>query len=100
MAENGMVSDAQVELYSNLGKGGIGLIISHGIFPTKNGHAAPGQIGAHTDEAIPFLSRLAKAVHAGGGKIAAQLLHGGHRSRKALSGLFHRLVPSHSLTCC
>lgn len=86
MGENGMVSDAQVELYTNLGQGGIGLIISHGIFPTQNGQAAPGQIGAHTDEAIPSLSRLTKAVHKGGGKIAAQLLHGGQRSREELSG--------------
>ena len=86
MAENGMVSDAQVELYTNLGKGGIGLIISHGIFPTKSGQAAPGQLGAHIDETIPSLTRLVKAVHNGGGKIAAQLLHGGQRSREELSG--------------
>jgi 2,4-dienoyl-CoA reductase-like NADH-dependent reductase (Old Yellow Enzyme family) len=86
MAENGMVTDREVELYKRLGSGDIGLIITHGIFPSRNGQAAEGQIGAHIDETIPSLQKLADAVHEGGGKIAAQLLHGGSFCREALTG--------------
>ena len=86
MAEGGMVTDRQVKLYKKLGNSDIGLIISHGIFPSKNGQAAEGQIGAHIDETIPSLRKLTGAVHEGGGKIAAQLLHGGSFCREEVSG--------------
>jgi hypothetical protein len=36
--------------YRNLGKGKIGLVISGGIFLTKDGRVGLGQVGAHTDE--------------------------------------------------
>lgn len=86
MAEGGMVTDRQVDLYKKLGSSDIGLIISHGIFPSKNGQAAEGQIGAHIDETIPSLKKLTAAVHEGGGKIAAQLLHGGSFCREEITG--------------
>ena len=34
LGSGGLVTDAQVKLYRALGKGEIGLIISHGLFPT------------------------------------------------------------------
>lgn len=86
LGKNGMVTDAQVSLYRNLGKGKIGLIISCGIFPTKDGHAGLGQVGAHTDENIPSLRRLVQAIHEHDGKIAAQILHGGYRCSQEISG--------------
>jgi len=86
MAEGGMVTDRQVKLYKKLGSSDIGLIITHGIFPSKNGQAAEGQIGAHIDATIPSLQKLTDAVHENGGKIAAQLLHGGSLCREEISG--------------
>jgi 2,4-dienoyl-CoA reductase-like NADH-dependent reductase (Old Yellow Enzyme family) len=93
LGKEGMVTEAQVELYRELGKGEIGLIISGGIFPTKNGHAAKGQLGAHTDETIPSLSKLVRVVHENNGKIAAQILHGGFRCLEEISG-FQPIGPS------
>ena len=87
MGKEGMVTDEQVRLYRELGKGEIGLIISHGLFPTREGQCAPGQLSAHVDEAIPSLSRLVNAVHEGGGKIAAQILHGGWMCRPEVTGM-------------
>ena len=86
MADQGIVSDAEIKLYQELGQGEIGLIISHGLFPTKDGQCSPGQISAHADESIPSLSRLVEAVHQNGGKIAAQILHGGLQCRQEVTG--------------
>ncbi len=87
MANQGMVSDAELSLYQELGKGEIGLIISHGLFPTKEGQASPGQLSVHTDEAIPSLRKLVNIVHENNGKIAAQILHGGQQCRTEVTGL-------------
>jgi 2,4-dienoyl-CoA reductase-like NADH-dependent reductase (Old Yellow Enzyme family) len=86
MADRGMVSDAEVDMYRELGKGGIGLIISHGLAPSEEGRASPGQIGAYSDEAIPSLRKMTEAVHRQGGKIAAQILHGGWMCRPEVTG--------------
>jgi 2,4-dienoyl-CoA reductase-like NADH-dependent reductase (Old Yellow Enzyme family) len=93
LGEGGLVTDAQENLYRNLAKGDIGMIISCGIFPSKDGHAAIGQVGAHKDECIPSLNRLVKVVHEQDGKIAAQILHGGFRCREEISG-FQPVGPS------
>jgi 2,4-dienoyl-CoA reductase-like NADH-dependent reductase (Old Yellow Enzyme family) len=77
MGANSQVTEAQISLYRDLARGEVGLIISHGIFPSPNGQAGPGQLGAHTDENIPSLKKLTDVVHENGGKVAAQLLHGG-----------------------
>jgi 2,4-dienoyl-CoA reductase-like NADH-dependent reductase (Old Yellow Enzyme family) len=77
MAANGEVTEAQVNLYRDLARGEIGLIISHGIFPCAEGWAGPGQLGAHTDSMIPSLKKLTSVVHENGGLIVAQILHGG-----------------------
>jgi 2,4-dienoyl-CoA reductase-like NADH-dependent reductase (Old Yellow Enzyme family) len=77
MGSNGEVTEAQENLYRDLAKGEIGLIISHGIFPSREGWAGPGQLGAHTDAMIPSLKKLTSVVHQNRGKIVAQLLHGG-----------------------
>ena len=87
MAEQGMVSDAEINLYRELGKGEIGLIVSHGLFPTQDGRLLQGQIGVHTDKSIPSLKRLVNTVHQNKGKIAAQILHGGWSCRQEITGL-------------
>ena len=87
MAQDGMVSEAEIKMYTELGNGGIGLIISHGLAPTKEGQSSPGQLSAFSDEAVPSLRKLVDAVHLGGGKIAAQILHGGWMCRPEVTGL-------------
>jgi 2,4-dienoyl-CoA reductase-like NADH-dependent reductase (Old Yellow Enzyme family) len=93
LGAQGMVSEAQLELYRELGKGGIGLIISGGVYPTMDGCAAAGQLGADADDAIPGLKKLVDVVHENKGKIAAQILHGGFRCRPEVSG-FQPIGPS------
>jgi 2,4-dienoyl-CoA reductase-like NADH-dependent reductase (Old Yellow Enzyme family) len=77
---SGAVSDKSVELYSVLGKGGIGLIVSGYMFVSSHGQASPAQYGIHRDALIPGLKRMTDAVHAGGSRIAVQIVHSGFNS--------------------
>ncbi len=87
LADNSMVSEAELRMYENLGKGEIGLIFSHGLFPSREGKASPGQLGVDTDESIRSLTKLVGKVHDNGGKIAAQILHGGWLCNPDVTGL-------------
>ena len=75
--ESGAVTDASVDIYNRLGEGGVGLIVTGFAFVTPLGQAMPGQYGAHSDDMIPGLSKLAQAAHTGGAKIALQIVHAG-----------------------
>jgi 2,4-dienoyl-CoA reductase-like NADH-dependent reductase (Old Yellow Enzyme family) len=77
---SGAVTDKSVEMYSVLGKGGIGLIVSGYMFVSPHGQASPAQYGIHHDDLIPGLKRMTDAVHAGGSKIAVQIVHSGFNS--------------------
>ena len=77
---SGAVTDKSVEMYSVLGKGEIGLIVSGYMFVSPHGQATPGQYGIYHDDLIPGLKRMTDAVHAGGSKIAVQIVHSGINS--------------------
>ncbi|MEE8319008.1 MAG: NADH:flavin oxidoreductase [Dehalococcoidales bacterium] len=95
--ETGAVTEASVELYRNLGEGGIGLIISGYAFVSSHGQANPGQYGIHSNEMIPGLKRMVGAARQDGTKIALQIVHSGIKSRffKALGipSLAMSLIP-------
>jgi len=76
----GKVTDTSVEIYRRLGEGGIGLIVSGYAFVSTYGQAVHGQYGVYSDDMVPGLSRLVRAVHEGGGKIALQIVHAGINS--------------------
>jgi 2,4-dienoyl-CoA reductase-like NADH-dependent reductase (Old Yellow Enzyme family) len=86
MADAGMVSDLEIGMYRELGLGEIGLIFSHGLYPTKEGQCSPKQLSAAEDAAIPSLKRLVTAVHENGGRVAAQILHGGWMCSQDVTG--------------
>lgn len=93
LGEQGRVTDALIDFYRELARGEIGLIITGGLCVRKDGQVSAGQIIADTDEVIPGLTRLTKAVHENGGKIAAQILHSGLNCREDLTG-FQPVAPS------
>ena len=82
-AEQGFVSDWQVELYSALAKGRVGLIVS-GVFNVRVGKAPPGQTSLTDDGFIPGLRRLADAAHTHGSTLAVQLYHAGREAYRLL----------------
>jgi len=64
-------------LYQELARGGVGLIITGHTYVHPSGKAHPEMTGIHSDELIPSLAELVGAVHQEGGRIVAQINHGG-----------------------
>ena len=71
----------------DLVKGGVGLIISGHSYILPDGQASSHQLGIHNDSLIPGLKNLVNKVHNGGGKIVAQISHGGAYSNPAFTGV-------------
>jgi len=79
---SGEVSDAQLALYRDLAAGGVGLIVTGIVYVHESGRVAVRQNSLASDERIPGLARLTKAVHDQGGKVAVQLFHAGREAAR------------------
>ncbi len=79
--ENGEVTEPLIDIYKNLARGCVGLIITGYAFVTKRGKATPGMLGVDSDNLIDGLKRLAGSVHEEGGKVVLQIAHGGSQSK-------------------
>ncbi|MEE8574047.1 MAG: NADH:flavin oxidoreductase [Thermodesulfobacteriota bacterium] len=73
----GEVTTPLIELYSELARGEVGLILTGFSYVNIKGKAVPAMMGADSDMHIPGLKKLTAAVHKAGGKIALQIAHGG-----------------------
>ena len=76
----GEVTDELIRLYTELAKGGAGLLITGHAYVDPRGQCSPRQIGVYADHLVPGLRRLTGAVHAHGGLIFAELSHAGSQS--------------------
>ena len=92
-ADDGTCTPKLIELMKQFAEGGVGLIITGLAFVTREGRAAPWQIGVDGDTFLPGLMRMTEAVHRSGGKIALQVAHGGCYSATQLTGQ-EALAPS------
>ncbi len=84
---SGRCSAELVQHYERLAAGGVGLVVTGHAYVTKDGQAAPRQLGIDGDEAIPALRRLTEAVRGRGARIVAQLSHAGTYADRSCSGL-------------
>jgi 2,4-dienoyl-CoA reductase-like NADH-dependent reductase (Old Yellow Enzyme family) len=75
--ENGKVTEAQISIYRELAKGGVGLIIMGITYVHSSGQRFKNQNSIACDDTIPGLRKLTSAVHNEGAKIVLQLFHGG-----------------------
>ncbi|GAA0590494.1 alkene reductase [Kribbella sandramycini] len=64
-----------------------GLIVSEGVQPSLIGQSNPGTPGLHTAEQQESWRQVTAAVHANGGRIFAQIMHGGRVSHPSTNGL-------------
>jgi len=86
MAErDGRVSDDQIELYTRLARGGIGLIVTGMASVHPSGQISGYQNTVYDDDCIAGLQRLTAAVHRQGARIALQLAHAGREAFKYLA---------------
>jgi len=76
-AEDGMVSEQQINYYAERAQGGCGLIIVESAYPRTGGY--PRRIYLDDDKVIPSLRKLVDAIHAGGAKAILQV--NPHRGR-------------------
>jgi N-ethylmaleimide reductase len=88
----GVPNDLMVEHYRQ--RAGVGLIITEGTYPTAESRSYPGQPGIVTDEQAEGWRSVADAVHARGGRIVLQVMHGGRSSHTAITGTDRIVAPS------
>jgi N-ethylmaleimide reductase len=81
---DGVPTDVMVEHYQQ--RASVGLIISEGTFQSEAGKAFDGQPGLVTDAQIAGWRKVTDAVHAEGGLIVAQVMHGGRATHPNISG--------------
>jgi 2,4-dienoyl-CoA reductase-like NADH-dependent reductase (Old Yellow Enzyme family) len=76
----GAITDLHLGLYATLARHGVGLIFTGHMYCERRGQYERGQPAIDTDDAIPGLTRLTRAVHDHGGRIFAQIAHAGSQS--------------------
>ncbi|GGJ91624.1 alkene reductase [Streptomyces camponoticapitis] len=77
-AAEGLATPSMAAYYAQ--RATAGLIVSEGVQPSTIGQSNPGTPGLHTDEQVAAWRPVTAAVHANGGRIFAQLMHGGRVS--------------------
>ncbi|MDQ0679874.1 N-ethylmaleimide reductase [Arthrobacter pascens] len=87
--EDGVPGPLVVEHYRQ--RASLGLIVSEGAYPSPAGRSYPGQPGLVTEEQIAGWKNVTDAVHAEGGRMFAQVMHGGRVSHQDITG-GHRIV--------
>lgn len=93
MARNFMVTDRLVDFYAERARGGAGMItVGYATVDELSGN--PGNIGAHRDDFIPGLARLAAAISDNGARASVQLNHAGRYNHSLLLGGRTPVAPS------
>ncbi len=91
---DGFVTDSIIEFYKDLVKGGVGLIITGNVLVHVSGRSVPNMLCIHNDYYIEKLKLLTDSVHALGGRIFIQLVHGGRQCFPSLLGGQSPIAPS------
>ena len=84
--KEGRPEQAMLDLYAELARGGVGLIITGHAFVHESGKAHPTMTGIHRDDLIPSLQALANIVHQEGGKVVVQINHAGRQTSEEIIG--------------
>ncbi|WP_328939616.1 alkene reductase [Streptomyces tauricus] len=90
-AAGGLATPSMATYYAQ--RASAGLIVTEGVQPSLIGQSNPGTPGLHTDEQQESWRQVTDAVHANGGRIFAQLMHGGRVSHPDTTG-FQPVGPS------
>ncbi|MFD5142997.1 alkene reductase [Streptomyces sp. NPDC058401] len=84
-ADGGLATPSMAAYYAQ--RATAGLIVSEGVQPSLIGQSNPGTPGLHTDEQAEAWRPVTDAVHTNGGRIFAQIMHGGRVSHPDTTGL-------------
>ncbi|MEV4171275.1 alkene reductase [Nonomuraea sp. NPDC049709] len=83
-AAGGLATPSMATYYAQ--RASAGLIVTEGVQPSLIGQSNPGTPGLHTDEQVAAWRPVTAAVHVNGGRIFAQLMHGGRVSHPDTTG--------------
>lgn len=86
-AYDGTATEYDYQWMEQLAQGGYALIQTCATTVESGGIAFARQLGIHSDEHLPGLTRIASAIRDGGGLSAVQLHHAGHRANPILGGI-------------
>ncbi len=92
--EGGCVTDALVDRYAELSRGGAGIVVTGYAAVSPEGRQMPRMLGAYEDSHVSGLRRLAEAIRAGGALAALQLVHAGGQTQPEWIGGREPLAPS------
>ncbi len=81
--DDGTVSDGEISYYRRRSSG-VGTVITACAYVIPQGKGFAGQIGAHDDDMVPSLKRIADTIHEGGARAILQIYHGGRMSPPAV----------------
>lgn len=80
--EDGVPNDLHIEYYRQ--RASAGLVLTEGTFPAFSNRSFPGQAGIADDAQQAGWGQVADAVHAEGGTLVMQIMHGGRTSHPDL----------------
>lgn len=93
MAANYAVTERLTAFYAERARGGAGMItVGYATVDDRSGN--PGNIGAHSDDFIPGLAKLAEAIKNNGARASVQLNHAGRYNHSMLMGGKTPVAPS------
>ncbi|GGW46344.1 alkene reductase [Streptomyces griseoloalbus] len=84
-AAGGLATPSMAAYYAQ--RATAGLIVTEGVQPSLVGQSSPGTPGLHTDEQVASWRQVTDAVHTNGGRVFAQLMHGGRVSHPDTTGM-------------
>src|SRR4051812_43057603 len=90
--DSGVPGDLVVQHYAQ--RAGVGLITTEGTYPNHESQAFVGQPGIVTEEQVAGWRRVADAVHARGGRLVMQVMHGGRVTHPDTNGGRRVVAPS------
>jgi N-ethylmaleimide reductase len=90
--EDGVPDELVAEHYAQ--RAGLGLIVTEGVFPVQESRAYSGQPGIETEAQVAGWRAVTDAVHAAGGTIVMQLMHGGRVTHTDITGTDRIVAPS------
>ncbi|MBA8815265.1 2,4-dienoyl-CoA reductase-like NADH-dependent reductase (Old Yellow Enzyme family) [Microbacterium halimionae] len=90
--EDGVPGAIVAEYYAQ--RAGAGLIITEGVFTSSESRAYPGQPGIVTNAQQQGWADVAAAVHAEGGRVFMQLMHGGRVAHMKITDTDRIVAPS------
>ncbi len=83
---DGTLSDDEIKWLTMRAEGGMGLVMTAAAHVQRQGQGFPGQLGIWSDDHLPRLTELARAIKANGSLSAVQLHHAGIRSPRDVIG--------------